>query len=433
MHFIRVSISTFLFLGLSYLAYIPFNTFFHQFDSKTEQLFFFEKGKQGNRITHLEDVQKAYNSYGIEMMRIIESMGANGVKSQFPVPIETAGDDLGIYYIIPKIERTLTLGMENSFVFFFWILILCSFVLINIGISLLTKDTAAYIISTVITIFLCFFCFYMLEVYLFSLLAIAIVPLFIYAFKKKPYVITISLLIIAILLGFCNISRAHSATGVLIFITLLILFSNKNPFTKGVFILLLLIGGRIPQEYMNQVISTRNTQLNAQGYEKGMLEGYQNSHLFWHTLFLGLGYDKSNIHGIVWKDEYAYHRANLYVKMNPMLNYPRFNHINMPKEYEEIMQTLYVEIIKKDPIFIITTYSKKAIVTFFKSFLFLPSLLLFIKRKNSISTFILIGLPIIFYGLAGLVAIPHFMFFIGGIGLSVIFSILIYTDKGAFG
>jgi hypothetical protein len=75
------------------------------------------------------------------------------------------------------------------------------------------------------------------------------------------------------------------------------------------------------------------------------------THLFWHPMYLGLGY-LPNRYGITWDDSYGAHAA---LREDPKAFYPT-------ARYEAVIRKLYIRLLKRDPGFVAGVTAKKLVV-----------------------------------------------------------------------
>ncbi len=418
---------------VAFIAFAYFITpdFFRLFDSEANFLYFFNKG---NRMGHLYDAVRAHQDHGPDLIRYVDFVDANGLQSKIVVPMETTGDDLGMYYFVPKLlDFFPVLSYLQGYYIVFSSIIILGFILAVQGFNLLFVKTKDFVLATLAYSLLSFICFYAMDVYVAAFLACSIIPISLYFFCKKPSLVsTFVFVFFGALLAVCTYFRAHSSTGVVFF--LFIAFITVSGEGKGLKLLSTIIpfilGVAMWSLYSSSIINKRNDQLMSDKYDNRLLEGFQSSHIFWHGAYLGLGYQSNNKYRIKWQDQYGYKVANNYAKAHSELNLPRFTPLNMTEEYEDILKGEYMDILKNDIGFIFKTYSLKflRLLIFIFPFLLLGFVVFKFNMRGSKQLWLPAGLSILFYCLPGVIVWPHAIYVTGAITIGLLLGILSRVD-----
>lgn len=344
--------------------------------------------------------------------------------------METAGDDLGMYYFVPILSSVFNIHYKTVYFLFFIGLIACGFILAAIGFHLLFPSNISFWISTLIYATLAFYTLYILDVYSIVFLCVSLIPLALYFSKSKsPYPFVFYLMFIGLVCGTSNLIRNHSGTGIILLISFAILLYDYKPFKKIAFLAILITFFILPYIHINREIDQRNQVLLTKGFNPRMFEGFNTSHIIWHSIYLGLGYDKQNKYNIKWVDQFGYNTAREMIKEKNMKGVPRINPLSMPKEYELLIQEKFFDVLTKDPGFVLKTWAMKfwhvlkIWVWFFNIGLILLFFQTFLRHEV-----IPVVLGIIFYLLPGALVYPYPMYILGGLLLSAMALIFMINN-----
>ncbi len=424
----RFIIAGFIFVVIIILCNV-FPSLLHQLDAPDEFLIFMNKG---NRQGHLYDAVEAYKAEKTDLIRYVDFVDQDQSVKKAIFPMETAGDDLGIYYFIPKISVWFNLTSIEAYNVFCYIALFGSYFIAILGFHLLFKKKTPFILASVLYGILTFFCFYVQDVYIFSFVACSFIPMIIWAAKHKMYAVQITaILVVCFIAGWLNIMRNHAGTGIIIFLLTGIIFAlHKLTTPKKLILIALLASFFIPKWMFHRIIENRNEQLIQKGFDERMFQGFMFSHIVWHSLYLGLGYEKDNKYGIVWADDYGYQTARQYAKENPQENIPKFNPLSMPKEYEGILKKKYTDIVMHDFSFAFKTYWAKFLSCLKKFLLFFNvGIVLLFFKKRSIKILLPFLFAILFYLLPGVLVWPHYLYIVGALSMGMVCSILLINDQ----
>jgi hypothetical protein len=147
------------------------------------------------------------------------------------------------------------------------------------------------------------------------------------------------------------------------------------------------------------------------------------THLFWHPMYLGLGY-LPNRYGITWDDSYG---ARAALRQDPRAVYPT-------ARYEAVIRRLYVRVLKRDPGFVAEVNAQKLLVAvgfgapgLMLLALGLPAFLLLHPRRRDYLRWVVALSPAIALGLAQpLVGIPAFVYdaeWLAAVGLLLLLGV----------
>ena len=139
----------------------------------------------------------------------------------------------------------------------------------------------------------------------------------------------------------------------------------------------------------------------------------ENHHVFWHSLFLGLGY-VWNGHGLGYFDESA---TKLVEAVSPQSKFG-------DPEYERIIRKEYFALIRKDPLHFINTLFAKAGITFFYILVFANlGLIAAFKYPKPPHLETAFWIAIVFNSLYGILVIPTPYYLMGTIAFSALYGL----------
>jgi MFS family permease len=328
-------------------------------------------------------------------------------------------DDTGIYYFIPQIAKLLNVNLDWAiFIFFTFSFLLPIITVLFIVSKLCKKNIYKYYSFFNILVISCYL-FIRGDIYIFSaLIPLFILPLLFYLHIKENNIKKLYFIyfFIGIIFSFSNFIRNHSATSVLVFITIFLIFQYKSIKNKIYFIMLfLLVGIFISNLIINSFKENRDNFLFYNNNPNLYVEG----HVFWHTIYLGLGF-LNNIYGIKYDDNIAYYLAK---QKNPNIDLHS-------KEYENIMKSEVINTVKKDPWFILKTLFAKFGVILIYIIIFINIGFYFIIKKLFKNIFIFIPLlgGLVFNMIFPLIAMPFPSYLSGFIAYLILLNIFSLFD-----
>jgi len=349
--------------------------------------------------------------------------------NRYYAPLENIGDDLGIYYYVVKIKDLFQIeSTQASYNVFCISIIFISFIVSITGCNLLFKKKKVKIAAFISIGIYSIFTFFIMDVYVMGFLTVSFVPLIIYCFRYlnelKFYKIILLFSFIGLILGIANNFRNHTGTGILIFTTIMLIFSlNKQNWSKlTLLFLILLLTNQFENFHFNQLKESRDKWISQKNISSRELLKKNQGHLLWHPLYLGLAFTP-NKYGIKWSDKHGYDIA-LKKEQNIKIDF-----YNCGDKYEKIIKNEFINIVAKDPIFVIKTYFIKLLyVLLFLLPCFNIAPLLFFKIKINRAILISILSSIAFYSIPAVLVWPFPMYFLPAMFMAILLS-LIYFEK----
>jgi hypothetical protein len=325
------------------------------------------------------------------------------------------GDDLGIYYFIPKMAHAFDISTSQSINIFFIGIISISLFFGIMGCFLLFKKQGMKFIGLFELILLALFSIMVGGTYIiFSSIAIAIIPLFL-SFTRRPKLKTtfiIFLLVTGFVIGIAHFLRSHSGTGVLIYIIIFLLFGPQIQWKQKLFLFLVItIGFLTPVICFDRLLNQRDNYLknNYPNYEQVLRQ-----HPFWHSVYIGLGF-LENEYGIKYRDEVAAEKVRAISPSTPYLS----------KEYERILRNEVFKLIIRHPLFFaITVFAKLGVIIFYlliSANVGLITVPFYLKRWPLEFSF---WSAMAFNALFGILVVPDYRYLMGFIAMGCLYGIM---------
>jgi hypothetical protein len=324
------------------------------------------------------------------------------------------GDDIGIYYFIPKIAHALGIPLDQSIHLFFISLISISLLMGILGIFLCFKRWIIRCLGVVELMFLAYRFFTQGAIYnIPSSIIIAIIPLFLYFAKGRNLSLSFVIFLswTGIVIGVGNSLRIHAGIGVLVFMAIILLcylqISRKQ---KIVLVILVAVSVLAPRVYFGHVLSQRDVYLTK---SNPTYEPVPTHHVVWHSIYIGFGF-LDNEYGIRYKDEIAIERVRL---ISPKTTY-------LSKKYETMLRKEVFSFIKKHPLFVVRTiFAKFGVICLYLLIFANLGLIAVSLHRKLWQLEIAFWSAIIFYSLFGFLAVPDERYLTGLIAFATLYGI----------
>jgi hypothetical protein len=259
------------------------------------------------------------------------------------------GDDLGIYYFIPRLAALAHLGLPKAARLFFEAPLIFSML---IGIAFLLPSLENWTLKIWAILSLLVMTYSALrrgDVYTFQTIAVlSIVPWSLHLGAKKT-VGTGSVMFVAsagIVIGFANLIRSQAATGVAIFLIVIIaLHGHWGRKQKLALMAALIAGFVVPAVYLHTLKVRRDAFLAAVQPDAIRL---LDRHPFWHSVYLGFSV-VPNKYVTGYQDELVFEKVR---SIAPSTQY-------LSPEYERIVRTEVFRLIREHPLFTLVTMLAK--------------------------------------------------------------------------
>lgn len=356
------------------------------------------------RYEALQGTLAGYQHTGIPLVSYTPSKGVG------PLSID---DDLGSYYVIPKLVETFGFSLDTSIQLLYSGSVVLAFILGAIGSWLYCKTRLGKILSIFALAAMGLIIAGVGDVYIFlGATVLALVPWWFYVQDQREIKGQFIFCIIAgVLIGLAHLMRSHSGTAALIFIIISIIltkkFSKKHILALGstliVGLFIVLVG------FKSLVVEKTDDYLSVRGYVNNTLD----QHLFWHSIYLSLGY-LNNPYGIEPSDTNAVQKA---LSINPVVPYAS-------PAYESLLKRETFNVIKMHPVFVFNSLAAKFGVCAMYFFLFSNIgfiLALYYRKGYAVDVPFAAGIG--FNMLFGVLMTPAYQYLLGLFSFATIYGI----------
>lgn len=260
-----------------------------------------------------------------------------------------AVDDVGGYYFIPLISRSLGLSLPHSVDVFFAGVVGLGLLVGVLGFLQLFRRWPARWIACAGMAILAWAAFRVGDVYSFFFATTAFAVPWVLGLTRRPdsaLRLGSFCLMLGLLSGVANTVRSYSGTAALLFACGIVLFQwTANKRHKALVLLCLGVGLLVPKLVIARKVAERDAFLQAQcpGYSPRNAR-----HVIWHSVYIGLGY-LQNDYGIRWNDSVAYEKVQ---SIAPGTSFGS-------PEYERILRTQVLSIVRQSPWFVFLTLASK--------------------------------------------------------------------------
>jgi hypothetical protein len=324
-------------------------------------------------------------------------------------------DDIGIFYIIPMLARTLRIPLGNAIDLFLAGIVLVSGLSGAVGLMLVCRTPFGKIIAMSALVLLSLLALKIGDVYsIQSSAVLAFVPWVLFISRKTnchwsifPFVLFASAAVAS-----ANLMRGHAGTPLLIFMAWIFAFQlQAKPRLKLMLVLVATLGFLLPVGYSRTLLGARDAYLQNHGY---MSVAGLRQHGFWHVVYVGLGYISNDVVP-GYRDEFAAARVR---EIAPDTIYGS-------PEYEQYLKHEVIHIIVQHPVLVIESLAAKLGV--------IVGLVLVCANVGLVGAFrypkpwpIEVGFwnAIVFQCLIGIVAIPARPYLLGLIAFAVLYGVI---------
>lgn len=214
-----------------------------------------------------------------------------------------AGDDIGIYYCIPKLAYIFSLSLDQTIYLFFYGLVIGAGILAGIGFLLLYRPPLVRVVAGIGLLELVRHAL-VADVYCaYAVAPLALIPLWLYMQSKHTlsWAYLLWTFVSGIILGFVHYIRAYSGLPAAVFVCCIIITARLKWVDKIIAAMIVLVGYCVPYLFFSHIYAQYGayastvfptTQINLK------------QHVLWHTIYVGFGFLNNNL-GIVWDDTCA--------------------------------------------------------------------------------------------------------------------------------
>jgi hypothetical protein len=328
-------------------------------------------------------------------------------------------DDAGLYYMLPKFAHLFHLALPEAWAVWFFAILILSFGLGIYGMTRLLNTMPAKILYFIELFFLGILIIKRGDIYqLAPCLALAAVPLLLRHMTSEHedhafWRYSVALGLAGFIFGCTHLVRSHSATGLMLFTIILLLFGTavRAWHKRLLLVAMVLVGFVLPLLYMQHVMDTRDAFLKAHqpNYHQVLRQ-----HPFWHTIYIGLGY-LSNDYGLAYKDIVAAKKAHELAPDAPYCS----------PEYETALKTAVIELLRKAPVFVAETLAAKfGVVLIYFLLAANLGILAAIRYPKPWAVEVAFVAGLAFNALFGLVAVPRLSYLEGFIAFAMLYGVI---------
>jgi hypothetical protein len=332
----------------------------------------------------------------------------------------TPYDDLGLYFIIPKLAVFFNLSLNSSLELFFFVLTWGCWFIGAVGFFFLYRSWLARFIAWSGLWAISFYSVDTVDVYrAYTFAPLALISWALYCEQHKHVKSFIMVHLLAgMLIGFSHYLRAHAGSALIIFLMVLLITAPYLSWIKKLIIgIALATGLALPFLYFHQLI--KNTQKVLPTY---LPHYYHHSvtHPFWHQLYIGLGFLATEyittLHSITWNDACAKQRAKALNSQIPDY-YPSV-------ESEQLLRKELYRLATRYPLCILRTLWAKGSIIFLY-FIWFMSIGLFALALHPLPWRLHLAFiaTLLFNALFGLLALPINCYLLGFITCTALYSI----------
>ena len=260
------------------------------------------------------------------------------------------GDDIGSYYLIPKLVRWLGLPVATTFDILYGSLIGLGFLAGALNLTRLFEKWPARAIAVLGMLLLALVAYKIGDVYCFFFVTAAVTVPWMLLLARRPcnnFWVLALFVLLGVLIGIANAVRSQSGTAALLFACGIVVFQlSARKSYKLALLVCLGLGLLAPKLFLGRLIARRDAYLSARCPE---YNAHVSRHLLWHAVYAGMGY-LQNDYGLRWEDSVCYQKV---------LSLAPGTEFGSP-EYERILKDQVLQLAEHHPWFVFTTLASKA-------------------------------------------------------------------------
>ena len=262
-------------------------------------------------------------------------------------------DDPGLFLYAPIVSSLFDVDISVGASYFFTLLGSVFLIGSIVGVFYLTKSKLARCFSILLLSMFFYKLLQINDVYIVYSLPLSLALVFLSSLKDKAYIrFMAALLFSGLLSSVASITRILSYLPLIMFFSIIMIFTNNFKIKYKIYgLLLFFIGFSVPKLHFNYAIYQKNNYL----YAHNVAIKEEQKHVFWHNAYIGFGFTR-NPYDIVWDDTYAKNAAkkiNIECKVGTPL-------------YEKTIKNLIFGLLKNDRHFFLTSlFARFGVVVMF--------------------------------------------------------------------
>ncbi len=324
-------------------------------------------------------------------------------------------DDLGEYYLIPKLASLLDLRLPTAVDVFLSTILCVSFLVGFVGFFFLFRRGLSRTVALIGLLLLFRVSFHEGDLYIvLSSTAVALVPWLLYFVKRgvvDGWFVTFASGA-GLFAGFANLIRSHSGTGFMLFMAIAVLFALRCGWRSRILLIAVTAAAcTAPSLYFHTLRDRRDAYLNAVQPARPPI---QEQHPFWHPVYTGFGFLSNEIVP-AYSDTVA---ASKVAAISPGAHY-------LSGEYEAVLKNEVFSLIRHHFSFVVLTLAAKLGVICFALLLSANVGLLAAElypKSWPIETAFWVAIA--FSSLFGLLVIPHPKYLLGFIAFATLYGVV---------
>jgi hypothetical protein len=256
-------------------------------------------------------------------------------------------DDVGSYYLIPKLSQLFGLPLFRAIDLFYDILLFLGFLTGAIGFLILYATPLARTMALGGLLVLTALAHHVGDVYIFCFLtAVVVTPWMLALMRGRGSWLPVFLVMLGALIETADAVRVHSGTAAFLFSSVLLLFLVPAHRGRKLVLFLCLIGGMlVPKLFFAREVARRDAFLGTHCPAYGPLSA---RHPMWHSVFIGFGY-LQNDYGISWSD------SNAYETVQSIAPGTTFGSVR----YERVLRGEVLQLLRRHPWFVFLNLASK--------------------------------------------------------------------------
>jgi len=323
-------------------------------------------------------------------------------------------DDIGIFYMIPMLSRTLRISLGDASDLFFACIILVAGLLGAVGLMLICRTLLGRFIAVSAIIMLTLLAWKTGDVYsIQSSVVLAFVPWVLFFGRRRSDWISFAFVILtSAALESANLMRSHAGTPLMIFLAWIFMFQwRAKRHVKLLFLLVALLAMLLPVWYSHRLLQTRDTYLQTHGYTS--VAGL-HQHGFWNVVYLGLGYINNDVVP-GYRDEFAAAKVR---EIAPETIYAS-------PQYDEYLKREVIHIVVQHPLLVMETLAAKlGVIAGYVLVCANLGLIAAYRYSKGWPTEVAFWSAMAFQALLGIVAVPAANYLLGFIAFAVLYGVI---------
>jgi hypothetical protein len=324
-------------------------------------------------------------------------------------------DDIGIFYIIPMLGRSLGISLADASDLFLASIMLISGLSSVVGMMLICRTPLGRFIAISAVATVSLLAWKIGDVYsIQSSVVLAFAPWVLFLARRACYSWSIFpfVLFIFAALATANLIRSHAGTPLMIFTAWILTFQlQARRHVKLLLFLLALLGILLPTWYSRRLLHTRDKYLQTHGYTS--VAGLRQ-HGIWHVIYLGFGYINNDVVP-GYRDEFAAAKVR---EIAP-------DTIYASPEYDQYLKSEVIHIVAQHPLLVIETLAAKlGVIAGYFLICSNVGLIAAYRYPKGWPIEIAFWNAMAFQALLGIVAVPATTYLLGLVAFAVLYGVI---------